>query len=97
VGSTPAAHDVGGSLLLSAQHHRAEVHRSPEMLFVGYRTLNPEPDERRNPGRIELTNDDLHQLEVGWTAQWRRPPTPEEMRRLKDAVGDGTPPAKGTP
>jgi peptidyl-prolyl cis-trans isomerase C len=55
------------------------------MLFVGYRALNPAAVEQENPGRIELTNDDLRQLEVGWIAQWRRPPTPEEMRRLVDS------------
>jgi hypothetical protein len=40
--------------------------------------------EQGNRSRIELTDGDLHQLEVGWMAQWRRPPTPEEMRRLVD-------------
>ena len=32
-----------------------------------------------------MTADDLRQLEVAWTAQWRRPPTPEEMRGLVEA------------
>jgi peptidyl-prolyl cis-trans isomerase C len=54
-------------------------------LFVGYRALNPAAVEQGNRSRIELTDDDLRQLEVGWMAQWRRPPTPEEMRRLVDS------------
>jgi peptidyl-prolyl cis-trans isomerase C len=54
-------------------------------LFVIYRALNPTAVEQGNRSRIELTNDDLHQLEVGWVAQWRRPPTPEEMRRLVES------------
>jgi hypothetical protein len=32
--------------------------------------------------RIELTEDDLRRLEVVWIAQWSRPPTPDERRRL---------------
>ena len=35
--------------------------------------------------RIEVTADDLRQIEIAWTAQWRRPPTPDEMRGLVDA------------
>jgi peptidyl-prolyl cis-trans isomerase C len=54
-------------------------------LFVIYRALNPTAVEQGNRSRIELTNDDLRQLEVGWVAQWRRPPTPEEMRRLMES------------
>jgi peptidyl-prolyl cis-trans isomerase C len=54
-------------------------------LFAVYRALNPAAVEPEKRSRIELTNDDLRQLEVGWTMQWRRPPTPEEMRRLVDS------------
>ena len=32
-----------------------------------------------------MTEGDIRQLEVAWTAQWRRPPTPEEMRNLVTA------------
>jgi peptidyl-prolyl cis-trans isomerase C len=53
-------------------------------LFALYRALNPQAVEPENRSRIELTEDDLRQLEVGWMAQWRRPPTPEEVRRLVD-------------
>jgi hypothetical protein len=52
------------------------------LLFVGDGLLNPGPERSANAGRIELTDGDLRQLEVAWTAQWRRPPTPEEMRNL---------------
>jgi hypothetical protein len=51
-------------------------------LFALYRALYPEAVEPENRSRIEVTDDDLRQLEVGWMAQWRRPPTPEEMGRL---------------
>ena len=54
-------------------------------LFAMYQALNPAAVEQGNRSRIELTNDDLRQLAVGWMAQWRRPPTPEEMRRLVDS------------
>jgi peptidyl-prolyl cis-trans isomerase C len=51
-------------------------------MFVLDRALNPTAVEQGNRNRIELTNDDLRQLEVGWVAQWRRPPIPEELRGL---------------
>ena len=54
-------------------------------LFALYRMLNPAAVEQENRSRIELTDDDLRQLELGWMAQWRRPPTPEEMRRLVES------------
>ena len=44
--------------------------------------LHPEVSRPTEVNRIELTADDLRQLEVGWTAQWRRRPTSEEMHRL---------------
>jgi peptidyl-prolyl cis-trans isomerase C len=54
-------------------------------LFAVYRALNPAAVEQEKRSRIELTDDDRRQLEIGWIAQWRRPPTPEEMRRLVDS------------
>ena len=45
-------------------------------------SLHPELSRRSEVNRIEVTADDLRQLEVAWTAQWHRPPTPEEMRGL---------------
>ena len=55
------------------------------LLFAGYRTLHPEASRTTDDNRIEVTADDLRQLEIAWTAQWRRPPTPDEMRGLVDA------------
>jgi hypothetical protein len=54
-------------------------------LFALYRMLNPAAVEQENRSRIELTDDDLRQLGLGWMAQWRRPPTLEEMRRLVES------------
>lgn len=50
-------------------------------LFIAYSVITPsatQPSSRT----IELTKDDLNQLEVSWRAQWQRAPTPEEMRGL---------------
>jgi peptidyl-prolyl cis-trans isomerase C len=49
------------------------------LLFALHAVLRgaPRQDPKRN--RIALTVDDLRQLEVGFTAQWQRPPTGEEM------------------
>ena len=33
-------------------------------LFGGYRLLNPTPDRREQPARIELTTDDLRQIRI---------------------------------
>jgi hypothetical protein len=54
-------------------------------LFATYRVVHPPAVEPGNRRRIELTDDDLRQLELGWIAQGRRPPTPEEMRWLVDS------------
>jgi peptidyl-prolyl cis-trans isomerase C len=51
-------------------------------LFVIYHRLNPTAANPDNTRRIELTNDDIRQLEIAWTAQWQRPPTSDEMRNL---------------
>ena len=55
------------------------------LLFAAYRALHPEAFRPADDNRIEVTADDLRQLEIAWTAQWRRPPTPDEMRGLVDA------------
>jgi hypothetical protein len=52
------------------------------VLFITGHVLNPEGGERDQLSRIELTENDLRQLAVVWTAQWGRPPTPEELRNL---------------
>ena len=53
-------------------------------LFVVYYALNPSTGQRQNSNRIAITADDLAQIRLAWMAQWRRPPTPEELRNLLD-------------
>jgi peptidyl-prolyl cis-trans isomerase C len=53
-------------------------------LFAVYGALNPGAGQRQDANRIVITEDDLAQIQVAWMAQWRRPPTPEEMRGLVD-------------
>ena len=54
------------------------------ILFVVYYALNPGGGQRQDPNRIAITADDLAQIRLAWMAQWRRPPTPEELRNLLD-------------
>jgi len=54
-------------------------------LFALYRALHPAADAPATPRRIELTGDDLRQLDADWTTQYHRRPTPEEMLGLVDA------------
>jgi hypothetical protein len=42
------------------------------------------PVSIRISNRIVITADDLAQIRLVWMAQWRRPPTPEEMHNLLD-------------
>ena len=51
-------------------------------LFPLYHWLNPTAREAGTSRRIELTSDDIRQLEISWAAQWQRPPTPDEMHNL---------------
>ena len=55
------------------------------LLFVGYHGLRRGADPRGQPGRIELTADDLRQIGLAWVAQGRAAPSAEEMRSLIDA------------
>ena len=52
------------------------------VMFVVYHTLHPNSGQGDRLSRIELTADDLRQLEVAWAAKWQRPPDPEELRNL---------------
>jgi hypothetical protein len=52
-------------------------------LFAGYALFSP-PSAQLVSSRIELTTDDLNQLQLTWMAQWQRPPTPDELRGLID-------------
>jgi peptidyl-prolyl cis-trans isomerase C len=51
-------------------------------LFVAGHFLNPDRSASDQLNRIELTEDDLRRLDVVWTLQWGRPPTPDERRNL---------------
>ena len=53
-------------------------------LFAVYHVLNPVAAGRDEANRIVITADDIAQIRLAWTAQWRRPPTPEELRNLLD-------------
>ena len=52
------------------------------LLFIGYQALHRTAGPR--PGRIELTADDLRQIDLAWVAQGRPAPTPEQMQALVD-------------
>jgi len=52
-------------------------------LFIAYSLISPKAPQTSS-SRIELTKDDLSQLQMSWAAQWQRPPTPDEMRGLID-------------
>jgi peptidyl-prolyl cis-trans isomerase C len=51
-------------------------------LFVVYRALNPGASQTGSTCRIEVTVDDIRQLQLAFTAQWQRRPTAEEMADL---------------
>jgi peptidyl-prolyl cis-trans isomerase C len=51
-------------------------------LFAIYEILHPSSRGEAASKRIELTVDDLRQLEIAFTAQWHRPPTPKEATGL---------------
>jgi parvulin-like peptidyl-prolyl isomerase len=52
------------------------------LLFAAYGAINPQAGARFQSNRIQLTEDELRQIAVVWTAKWQRPPTPEEMHSL---------------
>lgn len=49
------------------------------LLFVGYAWIH-RGEENRNPQRIEITGNQVKQIELDWWARWQRPPTPQELR-----------------
>jgi hypothetical protein len=51
-------------------------------LFIIYGVLHPGSGRGGSLNQIVLTEDDLRQLQIAFTAQWRRPPTPEELAGL---------------
>jgi peptidyl-prolyl cis-trans isomerase C len=56
------------------------------LLFVVYDRLHPDATVAETRGRIEITPEELHQLQLGWAMQWQRPPTPTELQSLVDAA-----------
>jgi parvulin-like peptidyl-prolyl isomerase len=66
--------------------------RDPFAHFVGigivlmalYALVSP-PRAPAMGSRIELTDDDLRQIDLAWTAKWQRAPTPAERRGLLEA------------
>jgi parvulin-like peptidyl-prolyl isomerase len=54
-------------------------------VFAAYAWLHPESIARDASHRIELTQDDLRQIAVGWIAQGRPTPTPDEMHGLVES------------
>ena len=55
------------------------------LLFAGYRLVHPERAARVEGNRVELTADDVRQLEIVWTAQWHRAPTQDELQGLVES------------
>ena len=55
------------------------------LLFAGYRLVHPERPAKVEDHRIELTAADVRQLEIVWTAQWHRAPTPDELQGLVES------------
>jgi hypothetical protein len=52
-------------------------------LFSLYQLVAPQRPHA--PGsRIELTEDNLKQIDIAWRSKWQRPPTPAEWRDLVD-------------
>jgi parvulin-like peptidyl-prolyl isomerase len=55
------------------------------LLFTGHAVLNANTNPREQPGRIELTEDDLRQMTVAWLPQGRPAPTPTQLRSLVES------------
>jgi peptidyl-prolyl cis-trans isomerase C len=55
------------------------------LLFGIYSALNRGPAQGPKSNQIELTLDDLRQLQIAFAAKWQRAPTPEEMVGLVES------------
>jgi peptidyl-prolyl cis-trans isomerase C len=53
-------------------------------LFAVSRASAPGASSTPRHARIEVTEDDLHQLTVAWRGQWHRDPTAEELHGMVD-------------
>lgn len=54
-------------------------------LFAAYSLMNQGTNQEGSSTRIVLTEDDIRQLEIAFTAQWQRPPNSQEMAALIDS------------
>jgi peptidyl-prolyl cis-trans isomerase C len=52
------------------------------LLFAAYSYMERGRGGAESSKQIQLTLDDLRQLDIYFESQWRRPPTPEEFNRL---------------
>ena len=55
------------------------------LLFAVYRVLDPPSNRDEKSNRIELTSDDVRQIDAQWRAQWQRAPTAAEMHGLLES------------
>ena len=55
------------------------------VLFAAYNSMERGRGAAAASKQIQLTLDDLHQLNLYFQSQWRRPPTPEELSRLVES------------
>ena len=55
------------------------------LLFGGYGWLNGRSVDPNSANRIELTADDVRQIEIAWLAQGRAAPSAEQLRSLVEA------------
>ena len=55
------------------------------LLFAGYAAWNRGPAEVPPSRQIELTLDDLRQLQIGFASKWQRAPTQQEMMGLLES------------
>ena len=51
-------------------------------LFTIYGGLHGGSTEK-DPRRIEITADDVRRIQISWLAQWQRPPTADELPRIR--------------
>jgi peptidyl-prolyl cis-trans isomerase C len=55
------------------------------VLFGAWQLAKPVHAARDVPNRINITEDDLKQMAVGWAAQGLPPPSPQQMKELIEA------------
>lgn len=53
-------------------------------LFAVYLVCRPGSGQDQKATRIEITAEDLQQIDLAWIARWQRHPTPQELRGLVD-------------